>query len=151
MILNGICYFIGWKILGKEFLFYSAYGTICYSISYVGFEMMGPVFPEIATLPLLASIVGAIFVGVGAGFCVNECCALGGDDSLAMALSKVTKVNIKWVYLICDIVVLSISLTYIPLSKIIYSALTVVLSGQIIGLITSDEKVEENLQLAEQN
>ena len=150
VILNGICYFIGWKILGKKFLFYSAFGTVCYSVFYAVFEAIGPVFPEIANEPFLASVIGAIFVGVGAGFCVRECCALGGDDSLAMALSKVTKINIKWFYLISDIIVLSVSLTYIPLSKIIYSALTVVLSGQIIGFITNDKNPEENLQLTNQ-
>ena len=43
--------------------------------------------------------------------------------------------NIKCVYLISDITVLLLSLTYIPLQKIMYSLLTVILSGQIIGLI----------------
>ena len=142
VILNAICYFVGWKILGKEFLFYSAFGTVCYSVSYAVFEMIGPLFPEIANLPLLASVIGAIFVGVGAGFCVRESCALGGDDSLAMALSKVTKIRIQWLYLISDVLVLSLSLTYIPFSRILYSVLTVVLSGQIIGFIAKIGKKE---------
>lgn len=37
--------------------------------------------------------------------------------------------------MISDLVVLLISLTYIPVSRITYSLLTVVLSGQIIGLM----------------
>ncbi len=36
-------------------------------------------------------------------------------------------------YLISDLSVLALSLSYIPLSRIVYSLLTVVLSGQIIG------------------
>ena len=106
VVLNAICYFIGWKILGKEFLFYSAIGTVFYSASYAVFEVVGPVFPEISNMPLVASLVGAVFVGVGAGFCVRECCALGGDDALAMAFSKTTKVRIQWLYLISDITVM---------------------------------------------
>lgn len=134
-ILNVICYLIGWKVLGKEFIFYSAFATICYSASYATFEAIGPVFPAIASYPLLASIVGAIFVGVGTGFCVREGGALSGDDALAMSISHVTRLKIQWVYLISDMTILLLSLTYIPLTKILYSVLTVVLSGQIIGFI----------------
>lgn len=135
VILNVICYLIGWKVLGKEFIFYSAFATVFYSISYAVFEAIGPIFPQIATYPILASIVGAIFVGVGTGFCVREGGALSGDDALAMSLSHITHLKIQWIYLISDMTILLLSLTYIPFSKIIYSVLTVVLSGQIIGFI----------------
>jgi uncharacterized membrane-anchored protein YitT (DUF2179 family) len=47
----------------------------------------------------------------------------------------VTKIPIQHLYLISDLTVLLLSLTYIPLGKILYSLLTVVLSGQIIGLL----------------
>ena len=40
------------------------------------------------------------------------------------------------VYLFSDLTVLLLSLTYIPLEKILCSLLTVVLSGQIIDLVT---------------
>ena len=58
-----------------------------------------------------------------------------GDDALAMSISRTVKINIKWVYLATDLTVLALSLTYIPVSDIVYSLLTVVLSGQIIGFI----------------
>ena len=44
-------------------------------------------------------------------------------------------VPIQWIYLMTDFVVLALSLTYIPLGRLIYSLITVVLSGQIIGWI----------------
>ena len=58
-----------------------------------------------------------------------------GDDALAMTVSKKTRLGIRWVYLISDVTVLALSLTYIPLTDILYSLLTVVISGQLIGLI----------------
>ena len=140
IILNAICYLIGWKVLGKKFLFYSSLGTICYSVAYAIFEAIGPLFPEIANQQLLAAVFGAVFVGVGGGFCIRECCALGGDDALAMSLSKITHIHIQWIYIISDLTVLMLSLTYIPLSKILYSILTVVLSGQIIGFIERSDQ-----------
>ena len=61
--------------------------------------------------------------------------ATTGDDALAMSLSRILKWDIQWVYLITDFTVLGLSLTYIPLGKLVYSFLTVLLSGQIIGWI----------------
>ena len=83
--------------------------------------------------PLLAALAGAIFVGVGVGLCVLSGGAPSGDDALAMSLSHRTRLNLSWIYLVSDLSVLALSLTYIPFSRIIYSLLTVVLSGQIIG------------------
>ena len=85
-------------------------------------------------MPLAASIAGGIFVGVGCGICVRIGGAPSGDDALAMSLSRLTRVPIQWVYLISDLLVLGLSLSYIPVNKIAYSLLTVLLSGQIIGL-----------------
>ena len=86
-------------------------------------------------MPLLAALLGAVFVGVGAGLCVRIGGAPGGDDALAMSISQATGWKIQWVYLMADLVVLGLSLTYIPLKRIGYSLLTVVLSGQLIGLV----------------
>lgn len=135
LIFNAICYFIGWRTLGKNFIAYSAVCCASFSLFYWMFEMIGPVYPAIADHRLAAAVVGAIFVGVGVGICVRFGGAPCGDDALAMSLSKKIKLNISWVYLISDVTVLALSLTYIPLTEILYSLLTVVLSGQIIGLI----------------
>ena len=135
VVLNVICYAIGWKLLGREFIVYSAVSTVGFSIAYKICEQFEPLWPGIAELPLLASVVGALFVGVGAGLCVRAGGATGGDDALAMSVAQITKLRIEWVYLISDITVLALSLTYIPPKRIVYSLITVVISGQIIGLI----------------
>ena len=62
--------------------------------------------------------------------------------ALAMSLSSLLRVRIQWVYLASDLLILSLSLTYIPLSRIAYSLLTVVLSGQIIGLLQKKKPQE---------
>ena len=135
LILNAICYFIGWRTLGKDFIAYSAVCCLSFSVSYWICELIGPVYPAIADHRLVAALVGAVFVGVGVGLCVRFGGAPCGDDALAMSISKKIKINIRWVYLASDLAVLALSLTYIPLVDILYSLLTVVLSGQIIGFI----------------
>ena len=135
LILNGVCYLLGFKLLGKEFIAYSVIAGSGFSLFYAIFEKFPPVYPQIADMPLLAAIVGSLFVGIGVGLCVRANSAPTGDDSLALSLSHLFKIGIQWVYLVSDLVVLLLSLTYIPLGKIAYSLLTVVLSGQLIGLI----------------
>lgn len=142
VILNCICYVIGLRVLGRDFILYSAAAAISFSLSYAVFEYIGPLFPTIAGHRLAAAILGALFVGVGVGLCVRFGGAPCGDDALAMSIGKLTGVGIRWIYLISDLTVLALSLTYIPLANILYSLLTVVLSGQIIGLIENIGKNE---------
>ena len=134
-VLNVLCYGLGWKLLGKKFLAYSFLSTAGFSLSYKLYEQFPPLFPQIANYPLLAAFIGAIFVGVGAGLCVKIGGAPGGDDALAMSVSHVTGWNIEKVYLLSDLIVLLLSLSYIPVKRIGFSLLTVILSGQIIGLM----------------
>lgn len=134
-VLNFVCYFIGWKTLGREFLLYSAISGGGFSVFYAIFERFPVLYPQIADHPLLAALVGALFVGVGIGLAVRAGGAPGGDDALAMSISARLGCKIQTVYLFSDLTVLALSLTYIPLQRILYSLLTVVLSGQIIGWV----------------
>ncbi len=134
-IFNFICYFIGWKVLGKSFVLYSFVAGGAYSVFYAVFEQFPPMWPQLANHPFWAAIIGALFVGIGIGICVRYQGAPGGDDALAMSLSKLTGFSIQRIYLVSDLIVLALSLSYIPPSKLIYSLITVILSGQIIGWV----------------
>ncbi|MBR4081807.1 MAG: YitT family protein [Clostridia bacterium] len=132
-VLNALCYLIGWRTLGRGFLLYSVLCGTAYSVFYAALAPFAPLWPELIALPLWSAVVGAVFIGIGAGLCVRVGGAPGGDDALAMALSKLTGLGVQWIYLFTDALVLGLSLSYIPLSKLAYSLLTVVLSGQMIG------------------
>ena len=135
LILNGICYVIGWRVLGMSFVKYSILAGGSFSVFYWIVEQFPPVWPAIAQMPLLAAVVGALFIGVGVGLCVRTGGAPGGDDALAMSANKLFKWDVRWYYLISDLTVLGLSLTYLPLERIAVSLVTVILSGQIIGWI----------------
>lgn len=134
-VLNLICYGIGWKTLGKDFIGYSLVSICIYSLSYGILEQFPPIYPQIAQYPLTAALLGAVFIGVGAGLCVRAGGATAGDDALAMSFSHLFRCPIQRIYLISDLSVLVLSLSYIPLTRIAWSLLTVILSGQIIGWI----------------
>ena len=134
-VLNALCFALGFRILGKKFIISSFIAALGYSISYGICEQFPPLWPEIVQYPLLAAVLGALFIGIGAGLCVRAGGATCGDDALAMSISHISKIPIQWIYLVSDMTVLLLSLSYIPLKRIIYSLITVILSGQIIGWI----------------
>ena len=143
LVINAFCYALGWKTLGKSFIAYSALSIGTYSAAYAFLEQFSPLWPGIADYPLIAAIAGALFIGIGAGICVRAGGATAGDDALAMSLNRITGWPIERIYLISDLTVLVLSLSYIPMKRIAWSLLTVVLSGQIIGLIQKTNKKEQ--------
>ena len=142
-IMNVLCYVLGWKLLGKEFIAYSALATVGFSGMYRICEQFPHLWPGLADMPLAAALVGAVFVGVGAGLCVRIGGAPSGDDALAMSMSHATGWKIQWVYLMSDLIVLVMSLSYIPVRRIGYSLFTVLLSGQLIGFVQNFNRTQE--------
>jgi len=139
-VLSALCYGLGIRVLGKRFLLCSAVAVCGYSGFYAVLERFPPVYPQIGQYPLAAAILGAVFVGVGVGLCVRGGGAPTGDDALAMGLSRCFRCGIQWIYLASDLLVLMASFSYLPVERILYSLLSVLLSGQIIGLVERSGK-----------
>lgn len=135
LVLNILCYGIGALVFGWRFIGYSAVSGVGFSLFYGLFERFPPLWPGLSGMPFLAAILGGLFIGLGAGLGVRLGCASGGDDALALVLNKYTALPIQWIYLITDGIVLGLSVTYLPLQKLLYSVLTTVISGQIIGFV----------------
>ena len=135
LVLNGCCYALGLRTLGKPFLIYSALSAGSFSLFYAALEQFPRLWPELTGMPVFAAILGALFVGIGVGLCVRSGGAPTGDDALAMSLSARFRLPIERVYLITDLTVLALSLTYLSPANIACSLVTVVLSGKIIGIV----------------
>lgn len=139
-LFNSLCYLLGWRVLGREFMIYSAVAAGSFSAAYAVIERFPQLWPELREMPLVAAIIGAVFVGIGTGVAIRCGGATCGDDALAMSLSSIFNIKVEWAYFISDITILLLSLTYIPLGRIVYSLITVILSGQIIGFIQKVKK-----------
>ncbi len=133
--LDIICYGLGTKLLGRDFLKRALFATGCYAVFYAMFEKIGYILPDMSGMPILAAVVGGLFVGVGVGLVVRAGGAAGGDDALALVIAKLAKVSVSVAYLITDLTVLILSLSYIPFQNIACSLVTVTLSSFIIGKI----------------
>ncbi len=140
VVLDVICYALGVKYLGKDFLRCALCATGGFAVTYALWEKIGPLLPSMADQPLLAAVVGALFVGVGVGLVVRAGGASGGDDALALVIAKQFRWPVDRAYLFTDVVVLTLSLSYIPWQKIACSLVTVTLSSFIIGKIHGMKK-----------
>lgn len=135
IVLDSLCYLMGFKLLGKSFLVFAACSSVFFSMWYNLFSLFGYMLPDLSNQPLLAALAGGIFVGVGVGLIVRAGGASGGDDALALIIHKKTPLKLAQAYFITDFIVLMLSLSYIPLHKIACSLLTVTLSSFLIGKI----------------
>ena len=73
--------------------------------------------------------------GIGVGLIVRQGGSAGGDDALALTISRVTHWRLSRAYLFTDLTVLALSLTYIPVGRIACSLVTVTLSSFLIDRI----------------
>lgn len=136
-VLDIICYVLAFKYLGGRFIKISIISTLSVSLFYKVWELFPPMLPDLSAYPLLAAISGGIFVGIGIGIIVRQGGSGGGDDALALTISKLTHCRLSRSYLFTDLVVLGLSLTYIRFSKIVFSIITVTVSSYLIDCIQS--------------
>ncbi len=134
-MLDIFCYFLAFRLLGGSFLRLSAVSTLSVSLFYKIWELFPPMLPNLSAYSLAAAIVGGVFVGTGVGIIVRQGGSSGGDDALALTISHITHWRLSIAYLFTDFTVLGLSLTYLPLGRIVYSLVTVTISSFLIDRI----------------
>ena len=136
-VLDLTCYLLAFKYLGGRFIKISALSTLSVSLFYKLWEQFPPMLPDLSGHPLAAAVLGALFVGIGVGIIVRQGGSSGGDDALALTIARVTRWRLARCYLFTDLVVLMMSLSYIPVRRIAFSLVTVTLSSWIIDRVQS--------------
>lgn len=140
-VLDIGCYLLAFRFLGWRFIKVSAISTLSVSLFYKFWELFPYLLPDLSAYPLAAAVCGGVFVGAGVGMIVRQGGSSGGDDALALAISRMTRWRLSFSYLFTDLLVLGLSLTYIPLSRIACSVVTVTLSSFLIDRIQNFGKM----------
>lgn len=136
-VLDLTCYALAFRFLGGEFIRTSLVSTLSMSGFFKLWELFPPMLPDMSGMPLAAAILGGVFVGIGVGLVVRQGGSSGGDDALALTISKIGHWRISRAYLVTDLTVLALSLTYIPLRRIGFSLITVTVSSLLIDFVKS--------------
>ena len=134
-VLDALCYLVAFKFLGGRFLCLSAASTASLTALFRIWERFPPFLPDMSGAPLAAALIGGLFVGVGVGLVIRGGGSCGGDDALALTISRVAKWRLARAYLLTDFTVLVLSLSYIPLSRIVFSLVTVTVSSFLIDFV----------------
>lgn len=134
-VLDISCYALAAKFLGFDFIKLSVVSTAFVSGFYKLWEMFPPMLPDLSRYPLIAAVAGGVFVGVGIGIIIRQGGSGGGDDALALTISKAFRCKLSRAYLFTDFVVLLLSLSYIPVKRIFFSLITVTISSNIIDIV----------------
>lgn len=134
-VLDISCYLLAFKYLGGQFIKVSIVSTCSVSLFYKVWEQFPPMLPDLSSYPLVAAVLGGVFVGVGVGIIVRQGGSSGGDDALALTISRLTHWRLSRAYMFTDYVVLGLSLTYIPLSRLVFSVITVTISSFLIDRV----------------
>lgn len=147
-ILDIACYLMAYKALGGQFIRISLISTLCVSLFYKVWEAFPFMLPDLTDKPLIAAILGGCFVGIGVGLIIRQGGSMGGDDALALTISNATKWKLSKCYLFTDITVLLLSLSYIPVTRIIFSLVTVTISSFLIDFINTFELPQKEEEIS---
>lgn len=134
-VLDVLCYVFAFKYLGWNFIKVSIVSTLSLAGFFKLWEKFPPMLPDLSALPLIAALAGGLFVGVGVGLVVRQGGSSGGDDALALAISKAAGCRLSRSYLATDMIVLLLSLSYIPLHRLAFSLVTVTVSSLLIDFV----------------
>lgn len=146
-LLDFICYVLAFKFLGLDFILTATVASVSLAGFYRLWESFPPMLPDLTPWPLVAALLGGVFVGIGVGIIVRQGGSSGGDDALALVIHQLTGWKLARSYLFTDLVVLGASLSYIPARRIAFSLVTVTVSSLLIDWVQGlgyDKKIHGN-------
>ncbi len=131
--------FVGYLQLGKRFIAKAATAMIIFSVF---LEVFGGIEKSVTDDPLLATVFGGIFLGIGVGGVLRAGGCLDGTETLALLISRKTSVSVGQFVLICNVIIYSAAGIIFTPDRAMYSLITYFITSKVIDLI------EEGLEQA---
>lgn len=121
----------------RHYFYNSLHGLL---VSSLMIDLLSPLrFVDLLNIfefPLISSIIGGLFVGVGIGIMLKYETSTGGTDLLAQFLSDMFSINIGVAILLIDVLVVSIGGLLISQETFILSIITILIVGISTSVIT---------------
>lgn len=132
VLLNIPFMYIGYKNLGKSFLFRTIYALAAFSIFLEAFSGLGAFTEEI----LLATVFGGVLLGVGVGLIIRFGGCIDGTESLAMVISKKTNLSVGQIVLGFNLLIYTLAGFIFGFDRAMYSLLTYVITFKVIDAVS---------------
>lgn len=124
---------VAWLVKGRQFIGNTVVASLSFTGFYELFETYSPIVLDMGSMMPLASLLSGVLTGLGTGLVLRYGAATGGDDILSLLLSKYTGLSVGTIFLLMDVMVLSLSFWYLPAKEMFYTILAVVISSRVIN------------------
>lgn len=140
LVVNIPLFYLGWRAFGRYMMFYTIYGTLSLSLFLWIFELIidhGWLEPFATKQDyFLATLYAGVTIGGGLGIVFRFGGTTGGADIIARLGQKYKGYSMGKVILIIDVLVIGLSLLYIPKEKVLYTLVAVFVGSKMIDFIT---------------
>lgn len=124
---------VAWLVKGRQFIWNTVIASLAFTGFYEAFEMFSPIVVDMSSMMPVASLLSGVLTGLGTGLVLRYGAATGGDDILSLLLSKYTGLTVGTIFLLMDVMVLSLSFWYVPMKEMMYTILAVFISSRVIN------------------
>lgn len=116
----------------KDKLFYAAF---CYGLFTFYFGIVSDYVPEFVTDPIVASVLGGILLGIGSGMVISRGIPNGPEALVGLYLKDKRDIPVPTFLMVMNMVIICSSIIYGELTMIVYSIVTVYISGKIANYV----------------
>jgi uncharacterized membrane-anchored protein YitT (DUF2179 family) len=139
MVLNIPLFLVGMKILGKRQSIYTGLGIGSLTLFLWLFEALidrGYVVPfQTEQDYILAALYAGVTLGAGLGIVFRFGGTTGGSDIIARIINRKFGFSMGQIILSLDILIIGLSLFFIPLERILYTLVAVFIASKVIDFI----------------
>ena len=132
LVINIPFVYIGYRHLGKNFLFRTLFAMIVFSFYLNLFSGLNEVTDEI----LLATVFGGVLLGIGVGIIIRFGGCVDGSESVALVISKKTSLSVGQVVMIFNFIIYSVAAINFGIDRALYSLLTYFITFKVIDFVS---------------
>jgi uncharacterized membrane-anchored protein YitT (DUF2179 family) len=137
---------IGIRVLGPRFGYKTIVGFVLTAFFVDGITYLYGNDPLVANEPLLSSIFGGVFLGLGLGLIFKAKATSGGTDIIAMIIGKYTKLPIGQLLIYVDSIIVLFGLIIFQDWKIpLYSLIVIFITGKVIDTVLQGVSYDKTL------
>lgn len=132
ILLNIPFLILGYKTLGKEFIFKALFAMLVFSGILYYTETLDIGIQD----KLLATIYGGLILGIGVGLVIRYGGCLDGTEIAAIILSKRTSFSVGQIVLICNVFIYGAAGFLFGFDRALYSLLTYFITFKVIDFVS---------------
>lgn len=139
LVINIPLFLIGWKMLGGKQMVYTGVGIGSLTFFLWLFERfidLGWILPfKTQQDYILASLYAGVTLGAGLGIVFRFGATTGGSDIVARIMNRKFGWSMGQVILTIDVIIIALSLLFIPIEKVLYTLVAVFIASKVIDFI----------------